>query len=551
MGVEFPHAFRKSSHEGNVSDKNLNVLVKTTKKNDVLTTVAAEAFKEFQAAKIGVCHHVTKFCASVGAYAGAIAVPVGAVCGGTYWAFKEHIDLAVTNPSQSFANFTATAWKNDPLFNETTPIVGPYAAYTTPAYVAGAMAGLAALDIALEKALHVKPIRTTIKWSAKMVSSIFLYAAYKAGEMTTRHFELKEKVKLKKQESAQQQIRHEEQGTFDALAERLMERAEEVNEHPRLMGQLKRDVMMLDARMTWIRAALKSYGVGQAEVQQLLDKLSAAIQAIKSMKFELRVPKSEADTQHNIEFLKMISDQDFAKKGLAVPTSVKEEYQRASEATLGVGQIVKGWGAALLKSTITGLGTAVILPAAAAASAYAAKEYGNAPAVWDNGNTCYASLTSEPIISPISSETLNDLYQRGADPEAQCSVAAGAAAATVVAAVLFSSMMAGSVLSRYSREREEARQAQAACLEKADGDLASIYSQMANHLQNEKTKAQAQGIEGTPQLNALSKDAQALLKKIPLIKKQVGAVSHDAKSSVGKLTGILHSVAKADRRIEG
>jgi hypothetical protein len=53
MSLEFPHEFRTStSFEGNVSDKNLRILVKATKKREVLTEVAGQAYIEFQKAKV-------------------------------------------------------------------------------------------------------------------------------------------------------------------------------------------------------------------------------------------------------------------------------------------------------------------------------------------------------------------------------------------------------------------------------------------------------------------------------------------------------------------
>lgn len=532
MALQFPHGFRNAtSFEGNVSDKNLQSLVKATKKSDVLTDVANKAHQDFQAAKVGICQQVTKWAASSGAFFGTAALSVGAVCGATYLALRKPIHEVLTHCTQSMTaenigtcaqTFVEPLVNNTPFISQSFPVVGPYVSYITPRTLTAAVAALTALDISVGNKTGIRPIRGCVSLAKDLTRAWFAYTSYKAGEVVTRHFELKENEKVKTRESSHKTIVAQELGTFNALSERLMERLQQVDENPKLLVSLKRDVEKLHAKMPWIRQALASHQLTQSEVQQTLDKLSAAIQAIKSMKLELRVPNSPKDTQHNIEFLLTTTEKDIQKKGLGVPTVVREELKRAEESNLGKTHLVKAGVAATAKGTIAALVVGAVIPALAATGAYAAKAYGS-PTTWDNTNTCYTAMTNATVL-PLSSDSLTALYAQGAAPEAQCTATAGVIGAAATLALMGGLWKGYSVLSRASKERKEAGQAREAHLEKALMDLNTIYSEMMLYLQSRSSN---------------SHEKTLILSKLPVIKKQVEQIAGPNAWSVAELQNAL------------
>lgn len=513
MGLVYPHEFRQSSSFGEVSDKNLRVLVAPEKKSDVLTQVANEAYKEYSKAKVGVRQQITKWAASSAAFFGTAASSVAAAGGITYWVLRTPINNMVRTCTQG--NITAESVaacahtcvdpfiNNESFISQELPFVGSYASWFTPLKISAVIAALTAVDVSVGDRIGIRPIRGCANLAKTMVKSWFIYTSYKAGEVTTKYFERKEAEKDKIRARTHKVIFEQSLGTFNALAERLMHRLKLVDDNPKTLISLKRDIEKLSDKMPWIRQSLATHSLDKSEVQQTIDKLLAAIQTIKSRKLELRVPASERDTLHNIEFLLTTSEEDIQKKGLAIPAVVEEELNRAKEASLGMKHAVKSAGAAVAKGTLAGLVVGTVIPAITAAAAYAAKQYGSS-AAWDNAGTCYANLSNA-----LPSGILNELYAKGMAPESQCRETAGLVGATIVLALLAAAGKGYTVISQAKKERKEADLDREAHYEKALSDLNTIYFEMLVYLEGRSSK---------------SDEKAKIAGKLPAIRKQVEKV---------------------------
>jgi hypothetical protein len=361
MGLTFP---LNSSQAGNVAQNNLSILLCAKKTGEEVTNEAVRnAFKAYQNSKIGWGHYVKKFAVSVAAYGTAIGLPVGAVAGTTYWFFKDYVkdylEKPFWAPLKIVRDVGSAALNNQPAFDPATPIIGGLAPYTTPSFCLGTLAGIAVVDKVLNDNYGIAPARSVAKWTVNMMSTVVLYAAYKAGELAGSSYLQDEEEKTELRKYSHQKIIEQLKTIYDHVADGFFSDFEKVSESPREMICFRHMAEQLEENVPYIKSKLEELELKPFEIDQVMNKLSMAVATIKESALGFRQSGTEAGHRFNIELIKTLSKREISS--IALPNDVKNHIKIANANELGVMHSIE----AGISASAMGLATALAVDFAA------------------------------------------------------------------------------------------------------------------------------------------------------------------------------------------
>lgn len=466
----------------NLSTHNLSKLLTATSANEVTTDVAQRAFDDYKKSELGLFHHVKKFTASLAAYGLTLGVPVAAVCGATYWLLKDPVKAVMANPG-SVISF---AYDNQPLLEGSNVVTSAIAPYTTPLAISATLAAIGTVDFAIKKTTGFAPARSVTKWTFAMLSTALLYAAYKAGEITTTSYEQQENQKTKTRERSHRTIVEQLKITYDDVADGFIRSCNAVINDPREMAAHKAMAEQLQNRFPVIKAQLAKLALTNSEIAQIMDKLNGAIKSVKAAAFELR-KSSETNDKYNAELLSILTADEFASK--AIPRSAQTNISLAKANTLGLMHTAGSFVSSALSGLTTAATVQIAIPATALAVTYFAK-----PDLLGDVTSC------------ISKQDYSS-----------CQLEAGAVALAALPAITLGASVAKNVHEGFAKERAIADSRQADHKNKAFNELQGIYDGIANHLyqQIEATKNDLQAKD------KLKQDAENIVAKLPSIHAQI------------------------------
>lgn len=488
MALEFPHHMQGMQCI-QTSENNLSQLLVGKGKDQLITPVAKQAFIDYKNARLGVIHQAKKYTASILAYGATIGVPVLAVGGTVYYAFKDYIH----DPSK----LTTLIWNNYPIISSDNSVVGSLAPYTTPVTALSTFAGVMAVDFALKKATGFAPIQSVSKWTVGMISTALVYAAYKAGEITTSSYEQEEEEKTNTRKNLHIAILEQLKTTYDDIAEGLFARFQLSSHSPKELVELKNTVVQLQKRFPYIRSQLAKLDLKPSEIESIMDRLVSVTKKIKEQAFDLRMPVSEADNQYNAELLAVLSDKEFASN--AISKDIKNDAQIVNNNSLGVMHTIKSYATA----ATLGLGSAAAIQTVASAILVAGSYFSFSES-WDHISICAKTFNTSSCISEAAVIGL-------------MSIAALAEGVDV----------AKRVHNSFVKERAIADERKAKHEQHALNKLVGIYNGVANYLLKQREVAT------TPEAkNKLKADEENILAKVPAIKKQVAKLGVTADPSI-------------------
>lgn len=497
MNVQVPHHFDvRVSHGGNntskkhifnqVSGNNILIMLAAKTGKEMTTSVAIQAFKDYQNAQPGIGYQVRKYAASVLAYGTMVVGPVSAVVGAAYYILKDPLKTYVNDPMK----FTSDILTNKPMISPENVVLGMFSSYSQPAYLAATIGGVVAVDLACKKATGYAPVKSLAKWTVGMISSTLLYAAYKAGEMTTSSYERDELEKAEIRKRSHQTIFNEQKDTYDGMACEIFAQCDECRNSPKEMRVLQARAIELEARFPVFKKELAKLKLTPSEVDQIMDKFVAVIKSIKELAFDLRASHAIEDQDYNRELLSILSKKEFA--GKAISKKAQKHIELVKSYTLGVGHTLRSVARASVSGLTRALAVEVAIPALLAAGAYFA-----APALFDQAATCFAARD----ISLCQSEAM----------------VVGALA--TIPAVVSGLGLFQKVYGNFSAERQVADGRKEDHLASANSELATIYHGVAISLE-EKANACKQNPQAMSQLKT---EAERISEKIPGIKAEIKA----------------------------
>lgn len=481
MGLTFP--LNASQAGSQVSQNNLSVLLCAKNSGeDVTTEVVRNAFQDYQKAKLGLGHYAKKWTASVAAYGAVMGLPVGAVIGTTYWIFKDYFN----NP-WSLIRDLAT---NRPFIDPNTPIIGGLSFYTSPAFGVATLAGLAAIDQVFQKETGISPVKSVAKWSVNMMSSVILYASYKAGEMVSSSYHQDEEESNISKKLSHQKIIDELKCIYDHVADGFYNEYEKVTDNPKEMIRFKNMALQLEENLPYIKSKLAALDLKAFEINQIMSRLCVSISTIKESALEFRQTRSDNNIQFNIDLLKTVPPRDISS--IAIPNDVKNHLKIANYNN--VDSVVKLNG--YLEAAAKGITVAVVTDLALALFA-------------SFGSSIFGYQGNLPAITAVV----------GAIP----SIKLGAEEANKVLEVC-----------REEQVKAESRKAEQVQI--AHEKLRGIYNGLADYFRKKVSESHYNPFA----MDILKEEAKVILAKLPLIDEEIAKV---------ELLANLHPVTENLRRL--
>lgn len=334
MALNYPHIYSNNIHR-DIAIKNFDHLVKPGNKKvtDFVTDVAAEAINDYQNAQLGIMHSLKKYASSLVAYGATIGVPVAGVVGTTYYLFKDFIQDPSLIPS---------------ALSQSLYTVSPEGGYslTGAGQATGILGGAIVTDLILNKAVGVAPLRSVAKWTAGMLSSAVIYAAYKAGEIASGSYEAKEKESRRIIQDSHERIFQQVLATYSGnehahgIADELDRLLWDVKNNPRALRDLQNSVSRLD--LTLIANMLLKAKLTPSEIRLVLDRLKTMVKAIKETPITLREGYRDDNDTYNTELLSTMTNEEYAT--LPLPDSVSKHIEQMKANTFGLFHKVKEMG---------------------------------------------------------------------------------------------------------------------------------------------------------------------------------------------------------------
>lgn len=506
MGLNFPiHTGSEAAYRfgQNISEDNLNKLLKAQYKEDLATPVAIQAFKEYKNAETGYGHHIRKFASSVAVYGTMIGAPVASVIGGTYWLLKDYI----AQPSTLFSDLADAAYNNTPMIGAGNPVFGAIAEYTTPRSAVAVVVSVGAVDAAFNRAVGVAPVRSVAKWSVLMISTAIAFAAKTAGDMVARSYDLKEDENTKTREQAQKAIINQLTRTYDDIADGFLNQVEQAKDSPEQMQEYILIAEQMKKQFPLIKSELKKLALAPSAVDQIMSRLVTVMDTVKHVAFDLRAPNSVNADRYNTELLSVISVDEFASN--AIPKEVKKHVETAQSNTLGTMHTVKSY----VDAAATGLVNGALLTAASAAIACACAQYA------EIGSSCY----SAPSL-------------------VNCEMQAGIVGMMALPGIAYGADVASRVQNTYAKERKVADSRKIEHTDAAVVKLVQTYNGIASYLKQQLAAVNA----GAVNRDRLEMNAESILAKIPTIKQEIEAtgVIEDAEIVTLELETVLEEILK-------
>lgn len=472
MGLVYP---LNPSSDCNVAQQNLSTLLCAKNSGeDVTSLVARNAFQDYQNASLGFGHQVKKFTVSVAAYGAAIGLPVGAVVGATYWFVKDYI----SKPSQALYDLGAAFYNNRPAFSANIPIIGRFAPYTTPAFCLGTLAGIALVDRAFKERYNMTPIKSVAKWSVNMMSSVLLYAAYKAGELATSSFAQEELEKGESRKYSHQKIIEQLKCIYDDVAQSFSDDYENAENSPKEMMKFKHTAEQLEENFPYIKSQLEALDLRSFEIDQIMGELIGVTATIKESALGLKDTGSKDDDRYNTELILTLPKWDIP--ALAVTNEVKSHIKIAQYNDLGAAHTFNS----IVKSGASGVATTASIELAV-------------PAL-------FAAVT----------------YLAGVDIEPKSAMIVGATLA-IIPALQEGSSVANKMFKGFCDEREKADERKAEQIKLAHNKLLGVYDGIALHLTQRYIKAKNDPVA----MDQLQADARNFLSKFTLLEGEIANVS--------------------------
>lgn len=485
MSLNFPlHTGSSASYQigQNISEDNLNKLLKARCKEDLTTPVAYQAFKEYQKAQTGIGHHIRKYAASVTVYGTMIGAPVAGVIGGAYWLLKDYIAQPTTLISDLADAAIDAAINNTPMIGAGNPILGAVAEYTTPRSALAVIVSIGAVDAAFYRTVGVAPVASVAKWSVLMMSSALAFAAKQAGDMVARSYDSKEDENTKTREQAQKSMISQLTKTYDDIADGFLNQVEQAKDSPAAMQEYILVAEQLKKQFPLIRSELKNLGLAPSAVNLIMSRLVTVMDTVKHVAFDLRSPKGINADKYNTELLSVISVDEFASN--AVPKDVKKHVDLAHNNTLGAMHTVKSYVAAGASGIASGaLVTAALTAIAGATAHYAGMD-----------STCYSS----PSLVNCDAQILG-------------------AGLSMLPGVVHGVNVASRVQNAYAKERKVADARKIENIDAALIKLMQTYDGIAGYLKQQYASAK----NDANSMQMLVMNAESILAKIPTIKQEI------------------------------
>lgn len=503
MGLTFP--LNPSQAGNHVAQNNLSVLLcaKNTRE-DVTSEVVRNAFKDYQDAKMGFGHYVKKFTVSLAAYGATIGVPVAAVIGTTYWFLKDYIKAEyITNPLLAAKDIGKLVLNNQPAIDPNNPYIGGLAPLTTPAFLFGTAAAVAVVDKAFKDKFGIAPARSVAKWSANMMSTVLLYAAYKAGELAGASYLQEENEKTDARKYAHQKIIEQLKCIYEHVADGFFKEYEKGKDNPKEMIRFKHMAEQLEENFPYIKSKLEDLDLKPFEIDLIMSKLSMTVATIKDSALEFRQGGTDDNHRFNIELLKTLSMKDMSS--VAIPNDVKNHLKIAEYNQLGTMHAIKS----LATASAAGLATTVVADLGATAVMTLAAQ-GAGLDVGRNFQTGTAILALVPSLNE-GTKVYKKVYNNFLDEKAKANL----------------------------RKEEQ--------VVIAHEKLFNIYNGIARYL----TKQYNSSKHNTAAMQALGEEARNILAKLPLIEAEIARFNcmcnyHDITQNLSQILVKLGSVGNYD-----
>lgn len=488
MGLEFPQTYQKNNFQAchkNTSQTNLQRLLGARAANDVTTQIAQEAFQDYKNAQLGFFHQFKKYTASVLAYGATLGVPVAAAVGTSYWLLK---------------NMTSS----EPFFGTGNPLFDAIAPYTNPKFILGSIAAITAVDFVAEKTLNFAPARAVGKWTIQMMSTAILYAAYKAGELTTSSYEQEEREKELTRKHAHQTIIKKLTETYDNIADGFTAHCYEVINSPSDLIELKKTAVALEERFSFFRKSLAQLELKPFEVSQILDRLFGAIHHVKDMALEFRVSQSKEDVVYNTELLKVLTLQEVASK--AIPKTTQLNLEIAKVNTLGIGHTLKSYVCSGISGLATTAFVATVIPATLSLGTYF-----------------------------ISKETFGHIATCSTSPNISCGIEGSVLGLSTLLGGVQGTSSAQRILNNFRKERILADAKKVNYQDLAYTQLLTIYTDIADNL-----KAQWDSVKhNASKKTILAAEFRGLQEKLPMVKAAINKSGFEVDPIMNELEKVL------------
>lgn len=474
MGLTFP--LNVSQSKSQISQNNLSILLCCKNTNEEISSEAVRtAFQDYQNAELGFGHYAKKFTASVAVYGAVLGLPVTTAIGTTYWFLKDYIK----NPLSLGKDLGLAILNNHPAIDPNAPIIGKLSSYTTPAFCLGTLCGITIVDRIFHERVGISPIKSVTKWSVSIMSTVLLYAAYKAGEIASASYLQEEEESNTSRKFSHQKIIDDLKCIYDHIAEGFFNEYEKVFDTPKDRVRFRNMALQLEENLPYIKSKLEELELKTFEINQILNKLSASISAIKDSALELRQTRNENDVRFNIELLTTLPTRDIPS--IAISKDIKNHIKIANCNDYGVLHTIYNCAEAAAKGMI-----------AAVVADLAISTFATVTAQWAGVST--TNLTSFHI---------------------------GAATVGALPSISLGMDIASKVMETCGEERLNAELRKEEQLQIAYEKLSDIYDGIAAYLTRELNKSHYNPFA----MDMLRAKAKDILTKLPLLEAEIAKVN--------------------------
>ena len=470
------------SHKDFSAD-NLQTLLAAKNIKDVTTPLTLQLFEDYKKAKIGFGHQFKKYTASLVAYSATIGLPVAGVVGTTYWLFKDF----VKDPTL-MANLI---WKNEQMIEGGNFFTDSIAPYSTPALALTTLGGALAVDFAAKKALGVAPIRSVSRWTIGMISTALLYAAYKAGEITTSSYQQVEVEKTETRKKTHQQMIKQLTNKYNNIADEFTHCYDTARNSPKKLLEIKNTADELQALVPFFKSQLATLDLKASEIGHIMDKLLTATKNIKEKGLSLRTSGNQDDSRFNFELLSCLAQEEFVSKAVSKQAISHLEIAKAN--TLGTMHSLKSIAYAGAAGIAAATVVEVAIPALLVAGAYVGS-YFSFPSAFDHVSQC----STERNFS-------------------HCGLEAGVVALSILPAIAQGVDLAKKIHTSFSKERIVADKKRVDHIGSAYKELLRTYAGVADDLNSRFAVAK----KNPKKMEELKINATSIQEKLPIIKNDI------------------------------
>lgn len=313
-------------------------------KRNITTGVAYQALQDFDNAKIGIGHRLSKFGSQVGAYGLCIGLPVV----GVIFTLKYLLEnpSVVSDAAYNIANSDAA--KN---------LIGSGGVVETPMALATLGTGaLVTMGTGFGRKVAYDATVGTMQWTGLMMWGFFVHLANKASDMSTEYYGRIEREKARTQEYSRLTTFIQEKAVFDGMADYFEHTLDGIRNSPKEINKLLKKIAEYEEYMPIYMEGLSGMNLEPSQVREILDKTLSVINDIQSTQFSFREGAAlEVVNKYNVELMSILSDEEIKRK--IVTDKVKSLVSEIENSRLGLSYSVNSYVNPIFQGVYSGAKT--------------------------------------------------------------------------------------------------------------------------------------------------------------------------------------------------